>query len=275
MQQVISASNKYQEFMSSQPSIVRQRANKTQEYLLISRLQRALRLLSLQRDGSQIRSAMQDPSIAACLANLFSPFNEVLTGLHGVEGISSSVSHLQRFLKKVLDLLSALRARVLDPAQALNEIATLLDQGTVGWYEFLHKASLSPSSKGGIESLFDWATDLATLAGSGSPDLAQLWSRNQEVPLERIASASESLLAFAKRKRNRQMELACRWVAGSTDGDLSIQVHGDGLGHGRIHPFFPREPTPLSRKNVESLGSLRPGFAKACNIALGRLVERQ
>lgn len=208
--------------MSTQPSIVRQRANKTPEYLLISRLKRVLRIKSLQTDGLKIRSAMSDPNIASSLANLFSPLKEILTALKGVDGSATAILQFQNFSRKVLDLLSALRARVLDPADALNEIASLLDQGTPHWYAFFHKASVSPSSRNGTEGLFDWLRDLAILVGGGSLDLAGLWQKphaNSGTTLKGVEDDSEALLAFAKRSRNRQMELACRWVAGKTDSD--------------------------------------------------------
>ncbi|PWZ02036.1 hypothetical protein BCV70DRAFT_185771 [Testicularia cyperi] len=287
VQRVMDATESYQAFMRTAPSAARKNNNKEPGYSLITNLQRALRLLSLQRDGAQVRGMLQDPLIADALTTVFEPLMEELRRLHKVKGMGNAVMGLQVFLGKLLDHLCGLRARVVDPLQAINGIAEMLDDAAPSLYTFLHKASsVTPS----VFSFFAWFRHLAMTVGAGTDDLADIWTNPPPAPPaardteddlqsvepgatedEGVLDAStmreiNSLSEYARRKRNRQMEIACRWAAGDTDEHHSIQVQGDGQGKTRTEPYLPREPRPA--RKAPGLDRFRKSFREAISVAL-------
>ena len=166
-----------------------------------------------------------------------------------------------------------------DPARSINMVASFLDRGTPALYDFLHRwAQVDPV----VFSTFAWLRHLAMTVGTGSEDLATLWdlpvgatettgvdavaTELQATTLEQhshhadgssappademrlseeLRAEIHSLASAARCKRGRQMEIACRWAAGDTEADFSVQVLGDGEGRMRREPFLPKEPCLL------------------------------
>ncbi|WFC97491.1 hypothetical protein MYAM1_000205 [Malassezia yamatoensis] len=85
---------------------------------------------------------------------------------------------------------------------------------------------------------------------------------------ETLVAEIRQLAEAARRKRARQMEIACRWSAGDTEGDFSIQVFGDGTGKMRSEPFLPKEPRPAPK--LTAIERLRKSFREAVSSALAR-----
>lgn len=292
VQRVMDATQAYQDFMKTVPSVTKKTNHKEPGYLLIHDLQRALRLLSLQRDGAQVRGMLQDPLIADALTNLFEPIMEELRRLHRVKGMGNAVMDLQGFLGRLLDHLTGLRARVVDPSHAVNGIAEMLDDAAPTWYKFLRAASDSTPT---VFSFFAWFRHLAMTVGSGSEDLAHIWTNPPAAPLPEEDDEEEgdrqsvnpdtmpaydgaldpatmkeinSLAEHGRRKRNRQMEVACRWAAGDTEEHHPVQVQGDGYGRTRTDPYLPREPRPA--RKAPGLDRFRKSFREAVSSALAR-----
>ncbi|KAJ1021154.1 hypothetical protein NDA16_003940 [Ustilago loliicola] len=292
VQRVMDATQSYQEFMKTVPSITKKNNHKEPGYLLITNLQRALRLLSLQRDGAQIRGMLQDPIIADALSNVFEPLMEELRRLHKIKGIGGSIMELQAFLGRLLDHLTGLRARVMDPLHAVNGIAEMLDDAAPHWYQFLRAAADATPI---VFSFFAWFRHLAMTVGAGSEDLAQIWINPPAAPVAEDDAGSEgdrqlvnpdnmpaydgaldpatmrdinSLAEYGRRKRNRQMEIACRWAAGDTEEHHPVQVQGDGRGRTRTDPYLPREPRPA--RKAPGLDRFRKSFREAVSSALAR-----
>jgi hypothetical protein len=290
VQRVMDATESYQVFMQTNPSILKKNAHKEPGFLLITNLQRALRLLSLQRDGAQVRGMLQDPLIADAIGELFEPLMEELRRLHKMKGMGNAIMDFQSFLDRLLGELWGLRARVMDPAHAVNGIAHMLDRAAPSWYAFLHHASeVTPT----IFSLFAWFRHLAMTVGAGSDDLAGIWTNPPAARLGEDAAGDDavsddadalpahagaldlatmreinSLAEYARRKRSRQMEVACRWAAGDTEEHHPIQLQGDGRGRTRNQPYFPREPRPARR--APALDRFRRSFRDAISAALAR-----
>ena len=309
VQRVILATRAYSDFLKTQPNAAKKKAHSDPGYVLIVNLQRVLRLYSLHRDVTQIRGMLQDPTILDALTAFFEPLNDALIRLHRIKGIRQAILDLYAYIIRLLDLLESLRARIQDPARAINMLASFLDRGTPGWYNFLHRwADIDPV----VFSTFAWLRHLAMTIGAGSEDLAGIWEppadlleepssagdeRAGGAPLSTALRASslaklvaeggsaaraadparldENLLAeirqlaeAARRKRARQMEIACRWSAGDTEGDFSIQVFGDGNGKMRSEPFLPKEPRPAPKPTV--IDRLRRSFREAVSSALAR-----
>lgn len=293
VQRVMDATDSYLTFMRTTPSITKKNANKEPGYLLITELQRALRLLSLQRDGAQVRGMLQDPVIADALTAVFEPLVEELRRLHKIKGMSNSLMDLQSFLGRMLDHLCGLRARVVDPMYAINSIAEMLDDAALSWYPFLHRASEATPT---VFSFFAWFRHLAMTVGNGSEDLAEIWTNPPPAPATDPADELDnedgisvdprtipdhegaldaatmrdinSLAESGRRQRNRDMEVACRWAAGDTDEHHSIRVPGDGQGKTRRDPYLPREPRPA--RKTPGLDRFRVSFREAVSSALGR-----
>ncbi|SPO29084.1 uncharacterized protein UTRI_05658 [Ustilago trichophora] len=291
VQRVMDATQSYQEFMKTVPSITKKNNHKEPGYLLITDLQRALRLLSLQRDGAQVRGMLQDPIIADALSTVFEPLMEELRRLHKIKGMGNVVMDLQAFLGRLLDHLTGLRARVVDPSHAVNGIAEMLDDAAPSWYQFLRAAADATPT---VFSFFAWFRHLAMTIGAGSEDLAQIWTNPPAAPLpeedeeegDRQSVDPDSMPAYdgaldpatmrdinslaehGRRKRNRQMEVACRWAAGDTEEHHPIQVQGDGRGRTRIDPYLPREPRPA--RKAPGLDRFRKSFREAVSSALAR-----
>lgn len=290
VQRVMDATHSYQEFMKTVPSVTKKNNNRDPGYLLITDLQRALRLLSLQRDGAQVRGMLQDPIIADALATVFEPLMEELRRLHKVKGMGNALMDLQSFLGLLLDHITGLRARVQDPAHAINSIAGILDDANPSWFAFLHAASEATPT---VFSFFAWFRHLAMTIGAGSDDLAQIWTNPPAAPLPEEDAGSEgdrqsvnpdtmpaydgaldpatmreinSLAEYGRRKRNRQMEIACRWAAGDTEEHHPIQVQGDGRGKTRTEPYLPREPRPA--RKAPGLDRFRKSFREAVSSVL-------
>ncbi|PWN49439.1 hypothetical protein IE53DRAFT_411624 [Violaceomyces palustris] len=296
VQRVMDATKTYQSFMKTQPSYVKKQANKEPGFLLISDLQKALRLLSLQRDGAQVRGMLQDPTIAEALSSLFEPLMEELRRMHKVKNVSGDLLDLEGFLGDLLDHLYSLRARVQDPARSIGSIALMLDKASPGWYDFLTRlAQVDPT----VFSFFAWFRHLAMTVGAGSEDLCTIWDQPPSSPSDQPESETltssdkvvpptqdepgtsssktldsktmgeiNSLSESARRKRNRQMEIACRWAAGDVEEDHPIQVPGDGAGKTRNDPYLPREPRPARRS--PGLDRFIRSFREACSVALAR-----
>jgi len=272
VQRVILATQSYNAFMSTQPNAAKKRANTEPGYLLITNLQRVLRLYSLHRDATQVRGMLQDPTILDALTVLFEPLTDALARLHCVQGIRADLLDLRAYLGRLLDLLESLRARIQDPARSINMIASFLDRGSPHLYNFLHRwSAVDPV----VFSSFAWLRHLAMTVGAGSEDLTQLW----DLPLEHGLSGEhhldgamlhdvQELADAARRKRNRQMEIACRWSAGDTEGDFSIQVFGDGTGRMRQEPFLPKEPRAAPAPTA--VERLLRSFREAVSGALAR-----
>lgn len=278
IQRVILATRSYNEFLKTQPNAARKKAHKEPGYLLITNLQRVLRLYSLHRDVTQIRGMLQDPTILDALATFFDPLKDALMRIHRVKDVHVDLMHFCAYLGRLLDLLESLRARVQDPARSMNMIAAFLDRGAPHWYSFLHRLTQVDAV---VFSAFAWLRHLAMTVGVGSEDLAQFWeppieamedadvehattalretnldahneAGGSELPQQQhhmhldpaILNEAQALADAARRKRARQMEVGCRWSAGDTEGDFSIQVFGDGSGKIRQEPFLPKEPRP-------------------------------
>ncbi|CDW98238.1 hypothetical protein [Sporisorium scitamineum] len=292
VQRVMDATESYQAFMKTVPSITKKKNHKEPGYRLIVDLQRALRLLSLQRDGAQVRGMLQDPVIADALSTVFEPLMEEVRRLHKTKGMGNAVLDLQAFLGRLLDHLMGLRARVMDPLHAVNGIAELLDDAAPSWYRFLRSASDATPT---VFSFFAWFRHLAMTIGAGTEDLAQIWTNPPAAPVPEDDGASEgdrqsvnpdnmpdyegaldpatmrdinSLAEHGRRKRNRQMEVACRWAAGDTEEHHPIQVQGDGRGKTRTDPYLPRETRPARR--APGLDRFRKSFREAVSSALAR-----
>ncbi|EST08212.1 PX-associated domain protein [Kalmanozyma brasiliensis GHG001] len=290
VQRVMDASEAYQDFMKTLPSVTKKNNHKEPGYLLICNLQRALRLLSLQRDGAQVRGMLQDPMIADALTAAFEPLMEEVRRLHKVKGIGNAVMDLQSFFARLLDHLTGLRARVVDPLTAVNSIAEMLDDAAPAWYRFLHTAADSTPT---VFSFFAWFRHLAMTIGAGSDDLAQIWTNPPAAPAAEEDEGSDgdrqsvepspeyegildpatmreinSLSEHGRRKRNRQMEIACRWAAGDTEEHHPVQIQGDGRGKTRSEPYMPREPRPA--RKAPGLDRFRKSFREAVSSALAR-----
>lgn len=272
--------------MKTQPSPIKKANNKDPDVQLILDLQRVLRLCSLRRDGVQIRQMLTEPTIDDALADFFEPLLESLRRMHRANGTASAVLDLQRFLRRMLDVLASLRARVQDPAHSIRTIAALLEDGAHGWYAYLHTlAQVDPA----VFSFFAWFRHLAMTVGAGSRDLGELFTAppttagdgdeeddaptqdgpSQQGPLDpRTRRDINSVAEAARRKRNRQMEIACRSAAGDTEADDPIQVLGDGAGKSRTDPFFPREPRPA--RKTPNLDRFKRNFRHALSQALAR-----
>ncbi len=287
------ATKAYQDFMKTVPSQTKKNNHKEPGYLLITHLQRALRLLSLQRDGAQVRGMLQDPIIADSLTTVFEPLMEELRRLHKIKGMGNTVMDLQSFLGRLLNHLAGLRARVVDPLHAVNGIAEMLDDAAPSWYLFLHRAADATPT---VFSFFAWFRHLAMTIGAGTEDLARIWTNPPAAPVpEEDDAASEgdrqsinpdnmpaydgaldpatmreinSLSEHGRRKRNRQMEIACRWAAGDTEEHHPVQVQGDGRGKTRTDPYMPREPRPA--RKAPGLDRFRKSFREAVSSALDR-----
>lgn len=110
------------------------------------------------------------------------------------------------------------------------------------------------------------AASLAKLVAEGSNAAARpaVHPHLDETLLAEIRQLAEA----ARRKRARQMEIACRWSAGDTEGDFSIQVFGDGNGKMRSEPFLPKEPRPAPKPTA--IERLRRSFREAVSSALAR-----
>lgn len=292
VQRVMDATQAYQDFMKTVPSVNKKNNHKEPGYLLITNLQRALRLLSLQRDGAQVRGMLQDPLIADALSTVFEPLMEELRRLHGVKGIGNAVMDLQAFIGRLLDHMAGLRARVVDPLHAVNSIAEMLDDAAPSWYLFLRRAADATPT---VFSFFAWFRHLAMTVGAGSDDLAQIWTdppaalrpedddgpdgdrqsvNGDQMPAHEGALDPatmrdiNSLSEYGRRKRNRQMEIACRWAAGDTEEHHPVQVQGDGRGRTRTDPYLPREPRPA--RKAPGLDRFRKSFREAVSVALDR-----
>lgn len=292
VQRVMDATQAYQDFMKTVPSTTKKNNHKEPGYLLITNLQRALRLLSLQRDGAQVRGMLQDPIIADALATVFEPLMEELRRLHKIKGIGGSIMELQSFLGRLMDHLTGLRARIMDPLHAVNGIAEILDDAAPHWYRFLRAAADATPT---VFSFFAWFRHLAMTVGAGSEDLAQIWTNPPAAPAGEDETGSEgdrqsvnpgtmpaydgaldpatmrdinSLAEHGRRKRNRQMEIACRWAAGDTEEHHPVQMQGDGKGRTRTDPYLPREPRPA--RKAPGLDRFRKSFREAVSSALTR-----
>ncbi|WFD39940.1 uncharacterized protein MJAP1_002922 [Malassezia japonica] len=306
VQRVILATRAYSDFLKTHPTSAKKKAHTDPGYLLIVNLQRVLRLYSLHRDVTQIRGMLQDPTILDALTIFFEPLNDALARMHKIKGIRQDILDLHGYLVRLLDLLESLRARIQDPARSINMLASFLDRGTPGWYNFLHRWSeIDPM----VFSSFAWLRHLAMTIGAGSEDLAEIWEppldalqepmpRPGDEDVEGLSTAlraaslaklvaqggvgkgeqaqlDETMVAeirelaeAARRKRARQMEIACRWSAGDTEGDFSIQVFGDGAGKMRTEPFLPKEPRPAPK--LTAIERLRRSFREAVSSALAR-----
>ncbi|EPQ27609.1 uncharacterized protein PFL1_04747 [Pseudozyma flocculosa PF-1] len=263
VQRVMDATEAYQGFMRTQPSVVKKNAHKEPGYLLIRDLQRALRLFSLQRDGAQVRGMLQDPAIADALGAVFEPLLEELRRMHRVKGMGGSIIALERFLGRLIDHLSGLRARVQDPARSVHSLAEMLDGAAPSWYAFLHRWNeASPT----VFSFFAWFRHLAMTVGAGSTDLAEIWTDPPCAPVS--SGGGDGGVGYGRRKRNRQMEVASRWVAGETEEHHSVQVQGDGTGKTRSEPYLPKEPRPA--RPAPGLDRFRKSFREAVSQALAR-----
>ncbi|SJX65180.1 uncharacterized protein SRS1_16039 [Sporisorium reilianum f. sp. reilianum] len=292
VQRVMDATESYQTFMKTLPSITKKNNHKEPGYRLIADLQRALRLLSLQRDGAQVRGMLQDPVIADALSTVFEPLMEEARRLHKAKGMGNAVLELQAFLGRLLDHLTGLRARVVDPLHAVNGIAEMLDDAAPSWYRFVRSAADATPT---VFSFFAWFRHLAMTVGAGTEDLAQIWTNPPTARVPEDDGASEgdrqsvnpdhmpeyegaldpatmrdinSLAEHGRRKRNRQMEVACRWAAGDTEEHHPVQVQGDGRGKTRTDPYLPRETRPARR--APGLDRFRKSFREAVSSALSR-----
>ncbi|KAN0064172.1 hypothetical protein ACQY0O_003339 [Thecaphora frezii] len=288
VRRVMDATEVYQDFIKTQPTVVKKNAHKEPGYLLIRDLQRALRLFSLQRDGAQMRGMLQDPAIADALAAVFEPLLEELRRVHRVRGVGNTLRELECFLGRLIDHLSGLRARVQDPARSIQSLAEMLDGAATTWYSFLYKLSdVSPT----VFSFFSWFRHLAMTIGAGTPDLADIWTNppaaparpaesvdggsvlvRSETPDDALDAATmrdiNSLAEYGRRKRSRQMEIACRWAAGDTEEHHSVQIQGDGAGKTRMEPYLPKEPRPA--RAAPGLDRFRKSFKEAVAEALAR-----
>lgn len=290
VQRVMDATQSYQAFMKTLPSITKKNNYTDPGYRLIVDLQRTLRLLSLQRDGAQVRGMLQDPVIADALSIAFEPLMEEVKRLHKVTGVGNAVMDLQAFLGRLLDHLTGLRARVMDPLHAVNGIAEILDDAAPSWYKFLRSAADSTPT---VFSFFAWFRHLAMTIGAGTDDLSRIWTNppasgaeddagtegGQSMDPNRVPDYEgaldadtmrdiNSLAEHGRRKRNRQMEVACRWAAGDTEEHHPIQIQGDGKGRTRTEPYLPRETRPPRR--APGLDRFRKSFREAVSSALAR-----
>ncbi|SNX86801.1 uncharacterized protein MEPE_05510 [Melanopsichium pennsylvanicum] len=290
VQRVMDATESYQTFMKTVPSITKKNNHKEPGYLLITDLQRALRLLSLQRDGAQVRGMLQDPIIADALTTVFEPLMEELRRLHKAKGMGNAIMDLRAFLGRLLDHLTGLRARVMDPLHAVNVIAEMLDDAAPGWFSFLRAAADSTPT---VFSFFAWFRHLAMTVGAGSEDLSNVWTNPPPASIPDEEGGSEgdrqsvnpdtmpaydgaldpatmrdinSLAEYGRRKRNRQMEIACRWAAGDSEEHHPVQVQGDGRGRTRTDPYLPRESRPA--RKAPGLDRFRKSFREAVSSAL-------
>ncbi|WFD35187.1 hypothetical protein MCUN1_002037 [Malassezia cuniculi] len=301
VQRVILATRSYNEFLKTRPNAARKKAHKEPGYMLITNLQRVLRLYSLHRDVTQIRGMLQDPTILDALAAFFEPLKEALARIHRVKNAHADLMHFSAYLGRLLDLMESLRARIQDPARSVNMIAAFLDRGAPHWYNFLHRLTQVDTV---VFSAFAWLRHLAMTVGVGSEDLAQFWeppveamqdadveqataelhaanlaehnaAGGSEIPRNpghsvhldpTILAEARTLAEAARHKRTRQMEIGCRWSAGDTEGDFSIQVFGDGAGKIRQEPFLPKEP--ISAPPSTALDILLRSFRDAVSSAL-------
>ncbi|WFD31874.1 hypothetical protein MSPP1_002914 [Malassezia sp. CBS 17886] len=303
VQRVILATRAHADLHKTNPPNAK-KAKEDSGVQLIVNLQRVLRLYSLHRDVTQIRGMLQDPTILDALTVFFEPICDALVRMHRIKGIHRDILDLRTYLYRVLDLLESLRARIQDPARSINMLASFLDRGVPGWYNFLHRWAEVDAV---VFSSFAWLRHLAMTVGAGSEDLASIW----DAPLEAMQEAArmgtddgvenattalraaslaklnaenngaasrdaqqyhlddavlyeaEQLTEAARRKRSRQMEIACRWSAGDTEGDFSIQVFGDGSGRMRQEPFLPKEPRVAPK--TSAIDRLTRSFREARN----------
>ena len=302
VQRVILATRSYNEFLKTQPNAARKKAHREPGYLLITNLQRVLRLYSLHRDVTQIRGMLQDPTILDALSAFFDPLKDALMRIHRVKNAHVDLLHFSAYLGRLLDLLESLRARIQDPARSMNMLAAFLDRGAPHWYNFLHRLTQVDSV---VFSAFAWLRHLAMTVGVGSEDLSQFWEppveAMQDTEVDKTADAldaanlaehsaagdhdiphkptklqldptilseAHALADAARHKRAREMEIGCRWSAGDTEGDFSIQVFGDGAGKIRQEPFLPKEPRDAPP--TTAIDTLLRSFREAVSSALSK-----
>lgn len=299
IKKIVTATKHYQEFIRSQPTFAERKAKlkANVEVRRIYDMQYALRLLCQKRDGKKIRESLK-AELKPIVTALLQPLMDLLKRLHkskllihgsperesnsSASSIKSSIEEkrdvvldLQQFCLKLLDVLAGLRMRVQDPWRSLSTLTLVLDDAVPDWYRFLHASSLSDSL---LYDLTQWLQSVASLLrfkdqgeSGGTMDdlLARFWAKpNSETtsPLQidgedRIAL--EALVEHAWRKRTRQMEMACRWATGEADGNLDIQLMGEG-GKTRTTAFeMKKQKLGPTMKAQSALEKLLPSF-RAC-----------
>jgi hypothetical protein len=298
MKKVVSATRVYQDFMSTQPSYAEMRAKlkANVDVRLIYDMQRALRLACHQRDGQIIRQGLEK-ELKGAVEALTEPLIGLLKRLHrgkqlvrqrstsgslrsgaGVaDQMQDVVVELQQFCMKLLDVLAGLRARVQDPWRSLSTLTLLLDDAVPTWYRMVH---ISATSDTLIQDLAVWIQGMAGLLrfrnGEDGDDLLnRFWTNDKQdhAPFSRgkgeDRAALESMVEANWRKRSRQLETACRWVAGETDADMDVQLIGEG-GKTRMTRYeMPKINLGPEPRAESALLPLLAGFRSA----LGRVLD--
>ncbi|PWN34162.1 uncharacterized protein FA14DRAFT_161661 [Meira miltonrushii] len=296
IKKVVSATKHYQEFIRSQPTYAEKKAKlkANVDVRRIYDMQHALRLLCQKRDGKKIREGLK-AELKPIVFALLQPLLDLLKRLHkskllihsstdrtsdsSASSIKSSkdekrdvVLDLQQFCLKLLDVLAGLRMRVQDPSRSLSTLTLLLDDAVPDWYRFLHASSLGDSL---LYDFTQWLQSVASLlrfketgeSGGATDDiLARFWAKpsgEDKSPLQAEGTdraALEALVEHAWRKRTRQMEMGCRWATGDADGNLDIQLMGEG-GKTRMTAYEMKKQKLGPTVKVQSaLEKLLPGF---------------
>ncbi|UZJ55482.1 hypothetical protein CBS101457_004802 [Exobasidium rhododendri] len=265
IKRIVTATKTYQEFLSTSPTFeehrAKQRANV--EVRLICDMQRVLRLLTLRSDGSKIRAALAK-ELRAPIEALLEPFFSLLKRLHrlklfahtpiatwqrGTEGGGKDVmQRLQEFIFKLMDVIAGLQMRVQDPWRSLHTLTLFLDDFIPTWFQSLHRFANADVLLldctvwlKNILTAFLSVNSTNTSTSKAAPnitmeELARFWQPPKDELNSSDLKVIDELTSIAKRKRSFQLEAACRWAAGDTDADHSIQLMGQG-GKTRLTPF--------------------------------------
>lgn len=294
IKKVVTATKNYQEFIRSQPTYAEKKAKlkANVDVRRIYDMQHALRLLCQKRDGKNIREGLK-AELKPIVSALLQPLLDLLKRLHKSKLLIHSTStsdssgssirsskdekrdvvlDLQQFCLKLLDILAGLRMRVQDPWRSLSTLTLLLDDAVPDWYRFLHASSLGDSL---LYDFTQWLQSVASLlrfretgeSGGATDDiLARFWAKPSgegNSPLQREGAdraALEALVEHAWRKRTHQMEMACRWATGDADGNLDIQLMGEG-GKTRMTAYEMKKQKLGPTVKVQSpLDKLLPSF---------------
>lgn len=259
IKRIVSATRVYQEFLATKPTYEehRAKAKANVDVRLICDMQRALRLLTLKRNGEKVRAALS-AELKAPIQAFLEPFFSLLKRLHrtrllnkATAGGVDAVTELQRFMFKLLDVIAGLKMRVQDAWRSVNTLTLFLDDAVPSWYQLLHRFA---NVDGLLLDLTMWVKGIAALfrAETSIPieEIASHWQPPKDGFNRADMTSIAELTAAAKRKRGRQMEAACRWAAGDTDADHCIQVQGEA-GKTRITPYtLPTLPAVSSKTQV-------------------------
>jgi hypothetical protein len=280
IKRITTATRVFQEFNKTQPTYEERRAkiSVNAEVRLITDMQRALRLLSLRRNGHKIREALGN-QLRAPMEALLEPFFSLLKRLHRsrilARGSTDVIVNLRDFLYRLFDILAGLKLRIQDPWRSLSTLTLLLDDVIPSWYRLLHQFANNSHDSAFLQDITQWIQSIFTLLsakkdeGSGIVKMEEKVAPFWQPPKGGLNQADRAniseLIQLAKINKSRMMESACRWAAGDIDADCSIQLLGEG-GKTRVTPIdlnqeFAPPPTTLSKQ--DALDVYLPGLRSA------------